>query len=300
MAPRKSTKQATTDEVGGAGRGVAAAVFVALLACALYYVLSVINSVPAAAGLTPQLNRVIQHDPKSFTQGLVISDDVMFESIGLYGESALRRLDLHGNVLQEHKMEKKYFAEGLDLWNGKLVQLTWREKMVFTYDPKTLRQLSAVRQPITVTGEGWGITNNGTHFIVSDGSNWLFFWDPETLQEVGRLQVRNLTMAREFAPLYRRLGPMLRLKPDGDKVHFLNELEFVNGEVLANVWYADKVLRISPLTGDVLGWHDFSELRETARTGKEDCLNGIAYSAQHKQLYITGKLFNKMWVLDMK
>ena len=93
---------------------------------------------------------------------------------------------------------------------------------------------------------------------------------------------------------------MLRLKPDGDKVHFLNELEFVNGEVLANVWYADKVLRISPLTGDVLGWHDFSELRETARTGKEDCLNGIAYSAQHKQLYITGKLFNKMWVLDMK
>ena len=268
----------------------------ALLGTALFYLR---KPAPAVLLDPPRLRQVMHHDPKAFTQGLVVSDDVMYESIGLYGESALRRLDLEGNVVQERKLEKRFFAEGLDLWKGKLIQLTWREKMVFTYDAETFEQLSAMRQPETVTGEGWGITNNGTHFIVSDGSSWLFFWDPATLEEVGRVQVRNLTVAREFEPLYRRLGPMLRLKPDGDKVHFLNELEFVNGEVLANVWYSDKVLRISPLTGNVLGWHDFSELRETARTGREDCLNGIGYSKQRNQLYITGKLFDKMWLLDL-
>jgi glutamine cyclotransferase len=222
----------------------------------------------------------------------------MYESIGLYGESAVRKLDLDGKVLLEHKMDQQYFAEGLDVVNGKLVQLTWMEKVVFFYDLETLEQLQMLPQPLTVTGQGWGVTNNGTHLIVSDGSSFLYFWDPETLKEVGRVQVRNETFAREFRPLYKRLGHMLNLKPDGDKVHFLNELEYVNGEVLANVWYSDKILRISPTTGEVLGSHDFTNYHDAARTGQEDCLNGIAYHAQNKQLYITGKKFNTMWELD--
>lgn len=247
----------------------------------------------------PKLSSVLEHDTQSFTQGLVIADGYMYESNGMYGASNVRKLDLDGKVLAERGMEKKFFAEGLDYWKGQLIQLTWREKAVFVYDASTLRQLRRVEQPRTVTGEGWGITNNGTHLIVSDGSHTLFFWDPDTLEEVGRVEVRHAQLAREFAPLYRRLGPSMGLGPDGDKVHFLNELEFVDGEILANVWYSDKVLRISPTTGAVLGVYDFNHLHRMAHTGNEDCLNGIAVDRERRRLYVTGKYFGKLFVLDL-
>eukprot|EP00937_MAST-01D_sp_MAST-1D-sp2_P004656 g4656.t1 len=248
------------------------------------------------------LARVLDHDEASFTQGLVIAAGVLYESNGLYGESHVRKLSLDGRVLSERRMEKKYFAEGLDYWRGRLVQLTWREKVGFAYDADTLEQVQKFVMPRTATGEGWGITNNGTHLIVSDGSHHLYFWEAsenlDEVREVGRVQVRHAALAREFAPLYKRLGGMINVKPEGDKVHFLNELEYVNGEVLANVWYADKVLRIAPDTGEVLGWHDFAHLHGMAHTGREDCLNGIAFDERSAQLYITGKQFNKLFVME--
>ena len=167
-------------------------------------------------------------------------------------------------------------------------------------DAATLQEVRRAEQPATVTGEGWGVTNNGTHLIVSDGSNTLFFWDPETLRELGRIEVRDADLAREFEPLYRRLGHHLGLRPEGDKVHLLNELEYVNGEVLANVWYSDKVLRISPTTGAVLGSYDFSELHRIAHNGREDCLNGLAYDGERGLLYVTGKYFPKMFAIDLQ
>ena len=254
---------------------------------------------PSRSRTGPKLSSVLEHDTRSFTQGLVIADGYMYESNGMYGASNVRKLDLHGKVLAERGMDKQFFAEGLDYFNGQLIQLTWREKVVFIYDAATLRQVRRVEQPRTVTGEGWGITNNGTHLIVSDGSNTLFFWDAETLQEVGRLEVRHKQLASEFASLYNRLGPNMGLGPDGDKIHFLNELEFVNGEILANVWYSDKVLRISPTTGAVLGVYDFTHLHRMAHTGKEDCLNGIAVDRERERLYVTGKYFGKLFILDL-
>jgi glutamine cyclotransferase len=144
----------------------------------------------------------------------------MYESIGLYGESAVRKLDLRGNVLKEHKLHKQYFAEGLDVFNNQLIQLTWMEKAIFYYDVDTLDPIKMVAQPETETGQAWGITNDGTHLIVSDGSSNLYFWDPETLQEVRRVQVRNKTLAKEFKPLYKRLGHTVGMKPGGGACAF--------------------------------------------------------------------------------
>ena len=134
----------------------------------------------------------------------------------------------------------------------------------------------------------------------SDGSSFLYFWDPETLEEVGRLQVRNKTLAREFKPLYQRLGHMLKLKPDGDKIHFLNELEYINGEVWANVWQTDFILRIDPATGRVNSVVDLTGLSAMTELGSSEAvLNGIAWDADTERLFVTGKHWAHLFEIEV-
>ena len=232
------------------------------------------------------------HDPGSFTQGLLVhSDGYLYETTGLYGESVLRKLDPATlEVLKEAKLSQQYFGEGLVIWKDRIIWLTWRSRTLFVYDLETF-ELKESRPFKTTTGEGWGATHNGTHLIISDGSEHLMFWDPETLEEVGRVKVHN---------------------DAGHAVHHINELEFIGGAVLANVWYKDELALIDPATGLVTGWYTLRNvLPRRKRTGGEDCLNGIAIAGGPREAFrdgaapenveflITGKKWPKLFRLRL-
>ncbi len=241
--------------------------------------------------------RVVQswpHDPSAFTQGLVVVDGVLYESTGLYGQSTLRRVDLEtGRVLQQRALPARLFGEGLTAWQGELVQLTWRAGRVLRYDRATLAPLGELVLP----GEGWGLTHDGEHWIVSDGSSRLRFLAPDTGAEVRRVSVR-----------------------DGDRrVRFLNELEMVpvsvdaegpastaagdgtiRDELWANIWHTDRLVRIDPRGGRVLGYVDLGGLLpESERPNREAVLNGIAYDAERRRLLVTGKLWPKVYWIEV-
>ena len=192
------------------------------------------------------------------SQGLLVHDDgFIYESTGLYGgRSKLRKLDpVTFKVLKEATLPAKFFGEGIVIWKDRIIFLTWREKTAFIYDVETFA-LVDTKAFVTPTGEGWGITHDGTHLIVSDGSQWLVFWDPVTLEEVRRVVVHT---------------------EGGHAVQHINELEFVGGSVLANVWYKDEIARIDPATGLITAWYSLrGVLPRSKRNGHEDCLNGIA------------------------
>lgn len=213
------------------------------------------------------------HDPASFTQGLLYADGVLYESAGLYGQSTLRKLELEsGAVLLEEHLDAQYFAEGLTLLDGKLYQLTWKENKGFIYDPQDFRQLGT----FTYSTEGWGLTTDGSSLILSDGSANLYFIDPKTMQTS-----RSLQITLDGAPLER-----------------LNELEFIRGEIYANIWYKDLIVRINPESGEVIGVIDCGILREGQDAPlPKDVLNGIAYDAQGDRLFITGK--NWPWIYEV-
>ena len=213
------------------------------------------------------------HDPASFTQGLLYADGVLYESAGLYGQSTLRKLEIEsGAVLLEEHLDAQYFAEGLTLLDGKLYQLTWKENKGFIYDPQDFRQLGT----FTYSTEGWGLTTDGSSLILSDGSANLYFIDPKTMQTS-----RTLLVSLDGAPLER-----------------LNELEFIRGEIYANIWYKDLIVRINPESGEVIGMIDCSILREGQDAPlPKDVLNGIAYDAQGDRLFITGK--NWPWIYEV-
>ena len=208
------------------------------------------------------------HDPAAFTQGLVFVDGTLYEGTGRNGESALRKVELAtGSVQQQIKLPAQHFGEGITVMNGKVYQLTWQTHVGFVYDFATFRQLQSFYLP----GEGWGITHDGSRLIISDGTANLRFFDPATLKETGRVQV-----TEDDKPLDR-----------------LNELEFINGEVWANVWYTDFIVRIDPATGKVTGKLDLSGLHQQ-RTA-DDVLNGIAWDASSQRLFVTGKLWNTLY-----
>ena len=215
--------------------------------------------------------RVYPHDPTAFTQGLVFHDGVLYESTGRYNESTLRRVELQtGKVLQKVDVPPQHFAEGLALLGGKLYQLTWQDKVGFVYDLATLQQSGT----FGYAGEGWGLTTDGTSLIMSDGSNQLRFLDPQTYQVTRTVDVR-----------------------DGDEfIQQINELEWVRGEIWANVWHSDRIARINPQTGQVVGWLDLADLYpEAQRTDGEAVLNGIAYDPQGDRLFVTGKLWPALY-----
>lgn len=220
--------------------------------------------------------RVVQrypHDSKAFTQGLEYYNGFLYESTGLEGRSSLRKVELRtGRVLQIRKHTPEIFAEGITLLNNRIYQLTWRNGICFVYERDSFRADTEFRY----TGEGWGLTNDGTHLIMSDGSDTLTFRDPTTFAVVRQI----------------------RVKDQGTPVRDLNELEYVNGEIWANVWMTDLIVRISPKTGEVLGWIDLSGLLTPAEAHQADVLNGIAYDRQNKRIFVTGKLWP--WLFEIE
>ncbi|MBN1955352.1 MAG: glutaminyl-peptide cyclotransferase [Anaerolineae bacterium] len=218
---------------------------------------------------------VYPHDPDAFTQGLVFEDDRLFEGTGLYGQSSLREVDLEsGAVLRSLSLPPQYFGEGITIHDNRIVQLTWRSNIGFVYDRDSFELLEDFEYPT----EGWGITHDGRQLIVSDGTATLYFWDPATLSEVGRIEVRD------------QYGPVNRL----------NELEYVRGEVFANVWYTDLIARIDPHTGQVLGWINLEGLLDSGGGERAaDVLNGIAYDAENDRLFVTGKLWPWLFEIEL-
>lgn len=207
------------------------------------------------------------HDPAAFTQGLVWLDNIFYEGTGLYGRSSLRQVEREtGAVIKQVNLPEQYFGEGITILGDQLYQLTWKSHVGFIYDKNSFEKLSEFNYPT----EGWGITHDGERLIMSDGSATLYMWDPETLAEVGQIQVTD----------------------QGQPVVRLNELEYIDGQIYANVWQTDYIAIIDPATGNVNGWLDLSGILTPAeRTGGEDVLNGIAYNAANETLYVTGKLW---------
>jgi glutaminyl-peptide cyclotransferase len=217
------------------------------------------------------------HDKAAFTQGLIYKDGVLYESTGQYGQSSLRKVELTtGKVLQTTPVDKQYFAEGLTEWQGNLLQLTWTNGVGFVYDRNTF----GFKQTFRYYGEGWGLTHDDKRLILSDGqpAGALRFLDPVTFAETGRVIVRD----------------------QGAPVAMLNELEYVNGEIFANVWQTDRIARINPTTGDVVGWIDLAGLiKPSERVDGSAVLNGIAYDAATKRLFVTGKLWPKLFEIQL-
>lgn len=214
--------------------------------------------------------RTYPHDPKAFTQGLTFADGFLYEGTGQKGESSLRRVKLeNGEVVQMKTLEAQYFGEGITLVGDAIVQLTWQAGVGFVYDRKSFER----QRTFTYPGEGWGLTYDGTRLIMSDGTDALRFLDPKTFKEVGRLRVKDGT------------------RP----VEQLNELEFVKGEIFANVWGTDRIARISPTSGQVTGWIDLRGLLGPQERAGVDVLNGIAYDAAADRLFVTGKWWPKLF-----
>jgi len=217
------------------------------------------------------------HDTSSFTQGLVFaSDGQLYESTGLEGESTLRRVDIAtGQTLQKIDVPSQYFAEGLAMVGDELLQLTWRHKLGFVYDRKTFKQ----KRTFSYKTEGWGIAYDGTsNLVMSDGSDTLTFLDPKSLA----------------------VAKTLRVMDAGRPVSNLNELEWIEGEIWANIWMTDRIARISPRTGEVNAWIDLSSLYPASqRMPPADVMNGIAYDKATRRIYITGKKWPRLYQITV-
>ena len=213
--------------------------------------------------------RSFPHDTEAFTQGLVFRDGFLYESTGQKGHSSLRKVEIEtGKVVQRLSVGNQYFAEGLAAWGTQLIQLTWETNVGFVYDRATFKQL----RTFTYKGEGWGLADDGTRLVMSDGTPNLRFLNPETLAEVGSVRVLD--------------GPTA--------VNQLNELEVVKGEIFANVWLTDKIAVIAPATGRVVAWLNLKGLKP-AQANSDAVLNGIAYDAARDRLFVTGKLWPRMF-----
>jgi glutamine cyclotransferase len=215
------------------------------------------------------------HDTNSFTQGLIFDKGVLYESTGLIGRSAVKIVDLKtGKTLKSHELPDNYFGEGIAIIENKIIQLTWRSKTGFVYDKKTLKLI----KKFSYQTQGWGITYDGKYLIISDGSAVLYFMDPNTFKVVGTLEVYG----------------------DNGKVSKLNELEYINGEIYANIWGIEKIARINPKTGRVTAWIDLSGLlSDQDKKNRVDVLNGIAFNSDKGRLFVTGKLWPKMFEIEL-
>ena len=219
---------------------------------------------------------VYPHDPQAFTQGLIYRDGFLFESTGRNGLSFLRKVRLEtGEVVQEQHIDVQYWGEGLAEWDGRLIQLTWQSNVGFVYDLASFN----LQDTFQYSGEGWGLTDDGTRLIMSDGSDTLRFLDPITFEVQAQLQVTDGTVS----------------------VRDLNELEYVRGEIYANVWHTDRIARVSPGSGRVVGWIDLTNLLSPVYQldDPEAVLNGIAFDAENDRLFVTGKLWPRLFEIDL-
>jgi glutamine cyclotransferase len=234
-------------------------------------------TVPARAA-TPvygyEVVRTYPHDPRAFTEGLFLRDGYLYESTGLEGASSIRKIVLEtGSVENERSISSQFFGEGIIDWKDKLIELTWKNQVGFIYgidDFETQGQFS-------YAGEGWALTRDDKRLIMSDGTSRLRFLDPETLKEIGGVTVTD----------------------QGKPVDQLNELEWVKGEVYANIWQTDRIARIDPATGHVTGWIDLTGLLPVQDRDRADVLNGIAYDAKADRLIVTGKLWPRLYEIRL-
>jgi len=216
------------------------------------------------------------HDTTAFTEGLVFNNGALYESTGLKGLSSLRKVDLHsGKILKIVNIPHQYYAEGMTILHGKIFQLTWLNQKGFIYDQNTFRLLGE----FNYDGQGWGLTNDGNSLIMSDGTNILRFLDPETFRVT-----RTVSVYDQNIPLTN-----------------LNELEYIKGEIYANIWNSDKIARIDPASGRISGWIDLSGLRPAeSRKNQEAVLNGIAYDEAHDRIFVTGKFWPVLFEIRVK
>lgn len=231
---------------------------------------------PAHAETAWELVKTYPHDPTAFTQGLIFHDGNLYESTGQYGASEIREVRLKdGKVLRAHRLPGVYFGEGMAMWQDRLVTLTWRNGLGFCWNSADFKQTCS----FAYSGEGWGLTYDGVSLIMSDGTDAIRFLDPETYAETRRVSVTW----------------------DGEPVRFINELEYVKGEILANIWMTDRIARIDPATGEVIDWIDLSALTKKARPSSQDAvLNGIAYDAKADRLFVTGKYWPKLFEIKLE
>ncbi len=214
------------------------------------------------------------HDPKAFTQGLEVVDGKFYEGTGMHGESTIRIVNIAtGAVAKKEPIPYMYFGEGITLFGGRMFELTWQNGAAFVYNPQTFQKTGQYEYK----GEGWGLTHDSKQLIMSDGSPSLRFLDPATFHETGRIYVTD----------------------GGRPVPELNELEYIDGEVWANIWQTNRIARINPQTGQVNSWVDMTGLLTPAESKGADVLNGIAYDAKTKRIFVTGKYWPKLFEIQV-
>lgn len=223
------------------------------------------------------ITRMYPHTPGSFTQGFVFEDGFLYEGTGQYGSSSLRKIKLEtGEILKEVELSPHLFGEGITIYKDKIIQLTWFSQRGFVYDKKSFLRLETFRYPVPI--EGWGITTDGKHLIISDGSNRLHYLDPESFELIRRLNV------------FDHRGP----------VRNVNELEYIEGSIYANIWQVPQIIKIDPNSGRVTGTIDLSEIVPKKFRGHSDyVLNGIAYDPTNKKLLITGKMWPHVFEMEL-
>jgi glutamine cyclotransferase len=239
------------------------------------------RNVPPAMSKAPKYGytvvRSYPHDPKAFTQGLEYFQGFLYEGTGMKGRSAVRKIELEtGKVVQEERLHPQYFGEGITISQGKLFQVTWQDRTGFVYDVKTLKLI----RNFAYFGEGWGLAHDAAGLIMSDGTSTLRFLEVTRFQERRRVKVTD----------------------SGVPIERLNELELVRGEIWANVWETDYIVRISPKDGRVVGWINLKGLlgAPTAKLAPEAVLNGIAYDPQKDRIFVTGKLWPRLFEIQVK
>lgn len=225
------------------------------------------NNPPRELGYT--VLKTFPHDPKAYTQGLLFHNNILYESTGQNGASGIRKVDLKsGTILASTNLDEQFFGEGITIINNKIVQLTWQNRTGFVYDLNTFEKI----EEFNYTSEGWGLTNNDQYLFMSDGSNTIHILEPSTYSEIDRIEVFN------------HLGPVMQL----------NELEYINGKIYANVYQTYIVVIIDPKTGKVEAQIDFSGIQDKEETLKTDVMNGIAYNQKTQELFVTGKWWPKL------
>jgi glutamine cyclotransferase len=228
---------------------------------------------PTTQRYTYNVVNAYPHDSNAFTQGLVFENGVLYESTGLYGQSTLRRVELEtGRILQSYTLPNQFFGEGITIFGDKIIQLTWQSNKGFVYDKFSFDLL----QEFSYCTEGWGITHDGSQLIMSDGTATLYFLNPETFEIVGQVDVYDT-------------GPVTKL----------NELEYIKGEVYANIWKEEKIAIINPQTGQVRAWIDLGSIQDLENQNTGNVLNGIAYNAKEDRLFVTGKKWPNLFEIKL-
>ena len=249
--------------------------FILLLVVALVFFLLFLKNPNTSTRWTYKVVNTFAHDPKAFTQGLVFDEGFLYEGTGLNGSSELRKVELEtGKVLQIHKLSEEFFGEGITIFGDRIIQLTYQSNIGFVYNKKTFELLREFSYPT----EGWGLTHNGEYLIMSDGTPMLYFLDPENFK-----QSRKIMILDQDSPVWG-----------------LNELEYIDGQIYANVWPTERIVKIDPETGKVIGWIDMEGILDTQNHSEPvDVFNGIAYDPTNRRLFVTGKFYPKLFEIKL-